>query len=243
MGVEDSRSRCHRHVSSCVSKGLPSEHGIVLLIVLLAMVLLTALGLSLTVVTSTEARIAAVHRDGLEAFYAADAALEQVVHELSFVSDWTRVLDGTVTSSFVDGGVASRPWPGGRARTSGQATALVTCGRLTCSSAEVEARTTERPWGANNPRWRLFAYGPFEALGGPGAIGSAAYVAIWVGDDPSENDGNPLVDGGETAGANPGRGLLTVLAHGYVRSTIRSIEATVRQTARGVHVISWRENR
>ncbi len=220
-----------------------SNRGVALIIVLLVMMLLSVLGLSLTMVTSSEERVADSYLGGSEAFYAADAALELAVQELARVPDWSHVLDGTVTSAFIDSQVSLQGWPGGQARTSGEATAFVNCRRTSCTTAELDARTSERPWGANNPRWRLFAYGPVRDMSPSGTIDSPGYVAVWVGDDPSENDGKPLVDGEEVAGPNPGRGVLTLLVHAYGPSSRRVIEATVAQAGTGVRVLSWREVR
>jgi hypothetical protein len=220
-----------------------TERGVALIVVLIVMMLLSALGLSLTMVTSTEERVADSYSSGSEAFYAADAALEFAMQELSQVPDWSHVLDGTLTSAFIDSQGSLQQWPGGQARTSGEATALVTCRRTSCTDADMDARTSDRPWGENNPRWRLFAYGPVQDLSPAGTINSSGYVAVWVGDDPSENDGLPLVDGDGSAGSNPGRGLLSLLVHAYGPSSRRVIEATVAQAGNGVRVLSWREVR
>jgi hypothetical protein len=220
-----------------------TERGVALIVVLLVMMLLSALGLSLTMVTSTEERVADSYSSGSEAFYAADAALEFATQELSRVPDWSHVLDGTLTSAFIDPQGSLQKWPGGQARTSGEATALVTCRRTSCTDADMDARTSDRPWGENNPRWRLFAYGPVQDLSPAGTINSSCYVAVWVGDDPSENDGQPLVDGDDSAGSNPGRGLLSLVVHAYGPSSRRVIEATVAQAGNGVRVLSWREVR
>jgi Tfp pilus assembly protein PilX len=220
-----------------------SQRGVALVATLLLMMLLSALALSLTMVTSTEERIADSYLRGTETFYLADAALELAVHELSLVADWSRVLDGSATPSFVDGRISAGGWPGGLARTSSDATALVTCGRVVCTTSDLDARTADRPWGANNPRWQLFAYGPARDLSAAGTVDSAGYLAVWVGDDSSENDGKPLVDGDEEGGPNPGRGVLSLLVHAYGPSTRRVVEATVARAGAGVRVISWREIR
>ena len=225
------------------NRTLQSDRGIALIATLLIMMLLSALALSLTMVTSTEERVADAYETGSETFYAADAAFELAVRELALVPDWSRVLDGSTTSTFVDGQISSRGWPDGRARTSAEATALVTCHKTACTSTDMDERTAERPWGANNPRWRLFAYGPIADLSATAAVDSAGYVAVWAADDPSENDGNPLVDGGEEGGSNPGRDVLTLLVHAYGTSSRRVIEATVARADRGVRVLSWRESR
>jgi hypothetical protein len=60
-------------------------------------------------------------------------------------------------------------------------------------------------------------------------INSQMYVVVWVADDPSENDGNPLMDG--TAATNPGSGVLAMRAEAFGPSgTHRVIEATVART-------------
>ena len=85
-----------------------SDRGVALVVALLMMMLLSALGLSLTMVTSTEERVADAYLSGSETFYAADAAFELAVQELALVPDWSRVLDGSVTSTFVDDAGSNR---------------------------------------------------------------------------------------------------------------------------------------
>ena len=58
-----------------------SDRGIALIVAMLIMVLLSALGLSLTMVTATEERVAHSYSSASESFYAADAALELAVSE------------------------------------------------------------------------------------------------------------------------------------------------------------------
>src|SRR5687767_1518154 len=70
------------------------EEGIALPTVLMAMTLLMALSGGLLMVVMTEARIAAHYRDGLEAFHAADALVEQIRSELRQVSGVSAVLTG-----------------------------------------------------------------------------------------------------------------------------------------------------
>ena len=63
----------------------------------------------------------------------------------------------------------------------------------------MDAYSEERPWLVNNPRWQLFAYGNVGDLLPTGTINSPFYVVVLIGDDPSETDDNPLVDGGPPA--------------------------------------------
>jgi Tfp pilus assembly protein PilX len=133
------------------------ERGIALIIALLAMVLLSALGMSLALTTSTETRITATYANGVETFYAVDAAFERAVYDLSLVADWDQALAGTLTSTFVDGPAGPRALANGSRLDLVEATARVTCGKPTCSVADMDATTEERPWGPNNPRWQLCA--------------------------------------------------------------------------------------
>jgi hypothetical protein len=68
-----------------------SERGAALVLVLAAVVLLTTLGTSLVLVVTTEARIAAGYRDGVQALHAAEAALERVMLDLA-ADDWAALL-------------------------------------------------------------------------------------------------------------------------------------------------------
>ena len=71
----------------------------------------------------------------------------------------------------------------------------------------------------------MYGYGPVNTLLPPGTISSLNYVAVWVSDDPSETDDDPLSDG---------NGILQLRARGYGPSnTLKVIEATVAQTSSG----------
>ena len=61
----------------------------------MAMMLLTALGAAVVMVSSTETRISGNYRDSQEALYAADAAVERVVQDLLLVPRWNDILNGT----------------------------------------------------------------------------------------------------------------------------------------------------
>jgi hypothetical protein len=217
-----------------------SECGVALIAALIAMTILSALALSLTTVTSTEERVSSHYAGGNETLYAAEAVLTLAIRDLAAVPDWSAALDGSATSSLVDLAVHSGPWPDGIAATAAEATARITCGKPACNAADMDARTAERPWGADNPRWQLYAYGPASRLSSAGAVHSHQYVAVWVGDDPSETDGKPLVDGDTSSGVNPGWGKITLLAHGYGPSGVRRVViATIERRGSGTRVLSW----
>jgi hypothetical protein len=217
---------------------------------LMATLLMSALGAALVMTTSADALIAANFRTTYEGLYAADAALERSIDDLATVADWSAVLDGSVSSAFVDGPPAGvRTMADGSLLDPSQAPNMLNCRRSTaCSAVNLAAITAQRPWGANNPVWRLFAYGPLSALLPPPAIESPYYVIVMVADDPSENDNDPLHDG--HSAANPGGGILTLHAEAYgPRGTRQVVELTAaRRGGPGgpgdgdaeVHVLSWR---
>ena len=191
---------------------LHDERGTALIIALMAMMLLTALGAAVVMVSSTETHISSNYRNSQEALYAADAAVERVVEDLLMAPRWNDILSGTSQSAFVDGSpTLSKTLPGG--------------GTITLTSATTALQTdtdTLNLWGANNPRWRLFAWGPLSNMLPNNQIDSSMYVAVWVADDPAETDGNPLVD------AN---GTLTLHAEAIGPSGTRKVvEVTVART-------------
>lgn len=214
-----------------IGSRLKDEQGIALIVALLSMMLLTALGMALSLTTTTERRISGNYRDGVETLYAADAAVERVMQDVLTVPDWNRIVDGTVTSSFVDGAPGARTLPDGSQLNLLEATAMARCGKLSCSAADMDAYTKERPWGPNNPRWQLYAYGKLEDIIQTQTINSNVYVIVWMADDPADNDDNPLLDGGTANGANPGTGVLSMLAYAYgPTGARRMIETTVART-------------
>ena len=214
-----------------LTERLGDERGVALVIALLCTLLLTALGLALTLTTSTERLISSNYRDGTETMYAADASVERVMQDVLTVPDWNRMLDGTTTSSFVDGPPGVRTLPNGMTFNLVELTNTVRCGKSSCSQADLELATDDRPWAKNNPRWQLYAYGTATELIPTATTNSPVYVVVWIGDDPSENDNNPLVDGDESGGLNPGKGVLSMLAYAYGPTGVRRvIETTIART-------------
>ena len=196
-----------------------------LIIALLSLVVLSALGTSLAVVTNTELRASANYATSRETMYAADGALQIAARELLMVADWNALLSSGAVSGFVDG-------PPGGVRQLGDA------GMVNLTDVTTSANAEARPWGANNPVWRLFAFG---------WLGSSTYVVAWVADDPAENDGDPSTDGGGTA--NPGSGILAIRAEAFgAGGAHKLLEATVRRDVEAgggpiVRVVSWQERR
>ena len=79
------------------------EQGVALVIALMATALMMALGLALILTTTTEGKIAGNYRQGSEALYAADAAVERVMQDILTVPNWDDMLGGAATSGFIDG--------------------------------------------------------------------------------------------------------------------------------------------
>ena len=186
------------------------DRGSALVISLLATVLLTSLGLGLVMLTSTETSIASNYRQGHEALYAADGAVERVIQDVLLVPRWNDILDGTVQSAFVDTTLTPTLPLGGSIN-------------LTTMTAEMQALSNATsPWALNNPVWHLFAYGPLSEIGGAAVSKSPMYMAVWVADDPAELDDNPNADS---------NGVITVLAQAIgPAGAIRTIEATLAKT-------------
>lgn len=192
------------------------EEGAALIIALMSMMLLTALAAGVIMVTNTETLIAGNYRNSQEAVYAADAAAERVVQDLLMVPRWNDILAGSVQSAFVDG-----PMTGQKTLPTGSRVTL--CCAADTATGQLQAETnTANMWGANNPQWRLYAWGPLRDLL-PGVVESPMYVAVWIADDPAETDGAPALDG---------NGTLTVHAEAYgPAGTRKVVEMTVARTS------------
>lgn len=233
------------------------ERGAALVIALMTIVLMMALGAALVLITSSETMIAANFRASDQAFYAADAIFERALADLGAVPDWTTVLDGSVRSSCVDGPPSGvRTMTDGTAIDLAQIANMANCQKPTpCTDAEMAAKTSDRPWGENNPRWTYYAYGRLSDSLGAASVSSPFYVLAFVADDPSENDADPTRDGVSVDGlTNHGLGILSVRAEAFgPRRAHKVIEATVGRMSlggapeeaedTGLLVLSWREVR
>jgi hypothetical protein len=214
-----------------------------LIVSMLAMTLMMALGAGLVLTTSAETMIAANFRNAREVDSAATAAVERALADLRRVPDWNDALSGAIRSTFVDGAPGgARTLPDGSALNLTEVVNMANCGTLTdCTDGQMNAATLDRPWGVNNPRWKLYAYGPLRDLLSD-SIRSWCYVVVLVADDQSDDDANPSLDG--SGANNPGRGIVVLRADAFgPRRSHRGVEATVmRVPAPGgtTRVLSWR---
>lgn len=207
-----------------------NERGAALIVSLMAMLLLSALGLALVMTTMTETKIAGNFTTSQEAMYAADAAIERTIQDVLTVADWNNMLNGTAKSAFIDGSPGARTLEGGYTFNLNEATNLMNCNKTTtCSTSEMDTTTDDRPWGANNPRWQLYAYGPVNNFLSTGTLNSPLYVVAWVADDPAETDNDPTKDGVDIT--NAGSGVITMRAAAYGAGGVnRIIDVTLTRT-------------
>lgn len=228
-----------------------TQRGIALIIVILVTSFLSALGLGLAMVVVMD-KLATVNvRGSIALLYAADAAIELTARDLARLPDWNLALSGAVRSMAADGEpTGARPIPGGGEIDLTVETNQLNCGQSAdCTVEEMAASTDDRPWGANNARWQLYAYGPsgnFVHFAKP----APSYLVVWVADDAREGDGDPLADAAEEA---PGHGVLRVRAGAYGPvGTRRAVEAELVRScltgagsycATGIRVQSWQEVR
>jgi hypothetical protein len=207
------------------------ERGAALVVALMATLLLSALGLALIMTTTTETKITGNYTNSQEALYAADAAFERTIQDVLTVADWNDMLSGARRSAFVDGSPSgSRTIPSGGVIDLAEATNMINCGKLTtCSATDMDTSTEDRPWGLNNPRYQLFAYGPANQFISTGTLNSPMYVIVWVADDPSETDNDPTKDGNDAT--NPGTGAILMRAEAFgPRGSHKVIEVTLTRT-------------
>lgn len=216
------------------------ERGVAVLLALMSLVLLSTLGAGLVLGTSTESAIGGNFRVSVEARFAARAVAERALLDLAGLSSWDPAFSGAVRSSFADG-----PPGGPRLLTGGfsvdltELVNLANCGQVSfCTVAGMNVITARRPWGANNPRWQLYAWGPPDLLAGLGSTGSSLYLVVLIGDDAAENDGDPEVDGLDASNPGTGRAVLRALALG-ARGVRSGLELTiVRGWGGGVNLLS-----
>ena len=196
------------------------------MIALLVTVLLGLLGAGLLTLADTEISIAASYRHGQEASYGAEAALERALADLASAADWSTVLappPGNLVSTF-DDGQANVRLPDGRV----VSLAALTLGR----QRESDEAAGPAAFGADSPRWRLFAHAALQDLAPSPASGTPLYLVVWVSDDGADADGDPSRD------AN-GRMLVHAEAFGTAGAR-RAVAATLERTAAGmVRRLAW----
>jgi hypothetical protein len=228
------------------------ESGSVLVIALLATSVITTLGLMLALATTVETEIASNVHASVQALALAEAAGERAAAELAALPSWDLALAGAATAAFFDGSHGLRRAGGTTIDLDGE-TAWLLCGASSCAGRSPDVMTGARPWGSNNPRWTVYASGSAVTLLGIGGRSAPGYAVVWVGDDPAENDANPLQDGGPPVAdarslENPGLDAIGLRAVAWgARGSRREVESVVERADRaahtGVRLRVWREVR
>lgn len=186
--------------------GAAGARGIALLTAMLLTMMLTAVAAAVIVLTMTETALTRSHRLGLQTLYAADAGIEWAVQELRGMPNWTPVLTGAVRSRFTAGSTSPRMADG------------MTVDLRELTTALQREADRDRPVNPDAVRWQLFGHGWLGALLQV-SVPAPLYWAVWVGDDPGEQDGDPTMD-------SNGRVRIRSEAFGPFRSR-RVIEAVV----------------
>ena len=228
------------------------ERGMSLVAVVLATGFFSAVALGLALVVSSSLQADSNYDDAVTMMNAAEAGVELAARDLARIPDWDLVLSGTVQGSFVDGTPSgTRLIPSGGSLSITAQTNLINCGRpVTCTTAQMDAITLDRPWGSNNPRWQPFLFTPLPALG-TFVQHLPLYLIVWVGDDGRETDGDPVRD---AAADSFGHGVVQIRSEVFgasgARSAIQALvtrvcwtENMVERCLPGVRVQSWREMR
>jgi hypothetical protein len=163
------------------------EDGAAILIAMMAVLLVTAIGTALIVSSSSETVMAAHFQEAVEGRYAAGVMLERGLDDLLGMGDWSAVTTGLVQSPWVDGPpTGPRTIAGGSTIDLTEVVNLANCQkRAACSQADIVEATDDRPWGASNPDWKLYAHAPLSDVLAGVAIDSRFYVVLLVGSGPA----------------------------------------------------------
>lgn len=202
---------------------LGTSRGLALVTVLVITTLVLVLALGVALIGSINQAMLARHREALALGLAARGSLELAAAHLA-AADWQAVLEGHLWASVSDGPAGgTRQLPGGDVLDLDRESNLLTCGRVeACTDAQTTAVTLDRPWGANNPRWRPFLFGPMHTLV-PLTRPAAIYLVVWVADDSRERDGDARRD---APAGEAGHGVLRLRTSAFgMRGGRRDAEA------------------
>jgi hypothetical protein len=214
-----------------------TDRGTALLTALIVLAIVAAMGLGLALTTSLEPLAAANYEASRSARLAAEAGVAIAVHELAGIGDWDLALGGLVTSAVLERGDTAVDLPDGSRAGLRELTDRANCGRAgPCPDIERNAFTAARPWGPNNPQWRVFGHGRPDRLVPEGTGLPPTVVVVWISDDPADVDGDPLRDSGIGPGGEwrPGGCVLAVRAEAFgPRFAHCTVVATVARPAPG----------
>ncbi len=220
------------------------DEGAAMVIALLALSMLTAVGVAMLLNSSSDVVIAGAFRDQRSGIYAADAIVARALDEIA-AADWTSLLSGSRSATLVDGAPrGTRTLSDGSVIDLQQIVNVANCQKASaCTPAELTAVSGRRPWGMNNPRWQLYAYGPLRSMLPASVVDSPWYVVLLVADDPLLDD-DVIALRGEAFGPRNAHAVTELLA---ARSPAISSGADTDYNGvdglRSMMVLSWREVR
>ena len=222
---------------------LGRDQGFAIVVAMMGLLMISAMAVALVLATTTDALIARNFSDGATAMYAAETIALRTIDDLAAEPDWSAVLDGRAHAAFFDGGAGQRALADGSTI---DLTAIVNvwnCGKgPACTTADMNRTTVERPWGGNNPQWRIYACGRLADLAPGVRSTSREYVLLLVADDPSETDGDSSVDG--DGAANPGSGVILLRGEAFGAGGSHAVvDVTVARAGPRLRVVSWRLGR
>ena len=241
-------SRYGTRRADTVHEVLRRREGVALVATILILLILSAIGLGLSLTTSLEPAASANYECAWRVRYGAESGVAAAAHDLTAADLWDDALAGRSPLGHLTAVPAEIVMPDGRRLALSTLTNLANCGaESACSDAALTAFTADRPWGPNNPRWQPVGMLRVEELE-PGQPGAAAVVVIvWVGDDPAELDGNPLRDTEPAASGagTPGACVVSIRAEAFsIRAAHRTVTATVARSGPGCwpgpRIVSWR---
>ena len=218
--------------------------GFALVVVLIWLALLAALALGAALVTMFEPLSGASAHERIRLRRAAESAVTLALLDLSARLAWSPLPSGGPSSPFTDGGPGVRTFAG-RTIDLLDETWRRTCGRSGgCDATATGATTDGRPWGARNPRWRLFVHLPLAQLDADAGQICPCYLVAWIGDDPADGDGDPATDAPHGV---EGHGVVLVRGAAFAAGgAVAEVEALVAQPCRrsdmvcpGIRVHSW----
>jgi hypothetical protein len=241
-------SFCATDRADGIGAGARRCEGVALIATLLLLLILSAIGLGLILITSLEPLAAANYECAWRARYGAEAGVAMAVHDLIVENAWDAALAGLWNGVHLTALPAEITLPDGTRVGAAALTNLANCGHeAACTEAELASFTTERPWGPNNPRWQPVGFVSLDGLdpGPPGV--PVVVVVVWVGDDPAELDGDPMRDTEPAADGTraPGACVVAVRAEGFsARGAHRTVTAAVGRPGPGCwpagRLLSWR---
>lgn len=248
------RVRCAGDVTRLTAPAVahgPSESGTALIAALVLLAMMSVVGLGLALTTGIEPALASAHESSLASVYCADAGLAIASRELRDIADWSLVLSGQVMSTVLHATTSDRlALPDGTHIDVTGLTNAANCGHVAaCTTGELDAFSTDRPWGSNNPRWQLFGHVRLDQLVGPDVELRPCEVVVWVADDPAELDGDPLHDSQVDVSGSfpPGAGIIVIRAEGFGTGSAHRVltQTLARPPVAGAAplLLAWREIR